>query len=87
MTPNSHEVKVNMSRYRHAGDKGGQDTQLLLILDLGTRWGERSASRPGRALTPGKGPPEPTGKRLVWTHRLEENALPLSRIEPRPTSL
>jgi len=32
---------------------------ILLIHDLGTRWGEWSASRPGRALPPGKGPPVP----------------------------
>jgi hypothetical protein len=34
---------------------GGGKLQLLLILDLGTRWGEWSASRPGSALAPGKG--------------------------------
>jgi hypothetical protein len=28
--------------------------QLLLVLDLDNRWGEWSASRPGRALPPGK---------------------------------
>jgi hypothetical protein len=49
----------------------------------GTRWGEWSASRPGRALPPGKGsryqqysglggPPEP-----VWTQRLEEESFRL----------
>jgi hypothetical protein len=35
--------------------QGEEDIQLLLINDLGTRWGELSASRPGRALAPGKG--------------------------------
>jgi hypothetical protein len=34
---------------------GGEEVYLLLILD--TRWGEWSASRPGRALAPGKGGP------------------------------
>jgi hypothetical protein len=40
--------------------------------------GEWSASRPGRALTPGKGPPVPIGQEAgwapesVWTQRLEE---------------
>jgi hypothetical protein len=41
------------------GGTGGEDAQLLLIQDLGSRRGERSASRPGRALAPGKGPPVP----------------------------
>jgi hypothetical protein len=39
---------------------------LLLILNLGTRWGEWSASRPGRALPPGKGPPVPIGQETGW---------------------
>jgi hypothetical protein len=34
----------------------GDEVQLLLILDLGTRGSERSASRPGCALRPGKDP-------------------------------
>jgi hypothetical protein len=38
----------------------GEEVWLLLIQDLGTRLGEWSASRPGRALPPGKGPPVPT---------------------------
>jgi hypothetical protein len=48
------------------------------LLDLGTRWGEWSASRPGRALPPGKGPPVPIVQEAgwtsepVWTQRLEE---------------
>jgi hypothetical protein len=32
---------------------GVEEVQLLLIIDLGTRWGE-SASRTSRALAPGK---------------------------------
>jgi hypothetical protein len=31
----------------------------LLIFDLDSRWGEWSASRPGHALDPEKGPPVP----------------------------
>jgi hypothetical protein len=37
---------------------GGEEVYLLLIHELGTLdWGERSASRPGRAFTPGKRTP------------------------------
>jgi hypothetical protein len=38
---------------------GGEEVELLLVHDLGTRRGKWSASRPGRALLPGKGPPVP----------------------------
>jgi hypothetical protein len=44
-------------------------------------WGERSASRPGRSLLPGKGPPvlivQEAGwaPEPVWTQRLEEKYL------------
>jgi hypothetical protein len=43
--------------------------------------GEWSASRPGRVLPPGKGPPVPIvqeagrAPELVWTQRLEEKSL------------
>jgi hypothetical protein len=56
---------------------GGEEIYLLLILDLGTIWGEWS-SRPGCALALGKGPLVPTvqeavwAPELVWTQRLEE---------------
>jgi hypothetical protein len=36
---------------------GGKEVQLLLIHDLGTRWGEWSALRHGRAFTPGERTP------------------------------
>jgi hypothetical protein len=42
---------------------GGEE---VLILNLGTRWGEWSASRPGRALPPGKGPPVPIVQKAGW---------------------
>jgi hypothetical protein len=51
--------------------------------------GEWSASRPGRALPPGKGSPVPIVQEAgwapepVWTQRLEEKSLPLPGIEPR----
>jgi hypothetical protein len=60
---------------------GGEEIQLLLILDLDTRWDKWSASRPGRALPPGKGPPVPIvqeagwAPELVWTQRLQEKIL------------
>jgi hypothetical protein len=53
--------------------------------------GEWSASRPGRALAPGKGSPVPIvqeagwAPELVWAKRLEEKILsPLPGIETRP---
>jgi hypothetical protein len=64
---------------------GGEEVQLLLILDLGTRWGWVSASCPGRALAPGKAPPVPTVQETgwapvpVWTKRLEEKSFRLCR--------
>jgi hypothetical protein len=71
----------------------GGEVQLLLILDLGSRWGEWSRSHPGHTLLPGKGPPVPTGQEagwapeLVWTQKLVKNPLPLPGIEPRSSSL
>jgi hypothetical protein len=47
--------------------------------------GERSVSRPGRALPPGKGPPVPIVQEIgwapepVWTQRLEEKSFRLCR--------
>jgi hypothetical protein len=64
---------------------GGEELQLLLIHELGTRGGEWSASRPGHALLPGKGPTVPTAQRAgwapepVWTQRLEEKPFRLCR--------
>jgi hypothetical protein len=54
----------------------GDEVWLLLINDLDTRWG--SASRPGRALSSGKGTPVPIGQEAgwasepVWTQSLDE---------------
>jgi hypothetical protein len=68
---------------------GGEEVKLLLILDLGTRWGEWSASRPSRALAQGKGPLVPTiqeagwASEQVWPQRLEEKSFTLPGIEPR----
>jgi Tfp pilus assembly protein PilX len=51
-----------------------------IALDLSTRRGEWSVSRPNRALPLGKEPPIPIEKEarsaseLAWTHRLEEKS-------------
>jgi hypothetical protein len=51
------------------------------IHDLGTRWGEWSASRPSRALPPEKVPTVPIVQEAgwapepVWTYRLEEKSI------------
>jgi hypothetical protein len=64
--------------------------QLLLILDLGNRWGEWSASRHGRALPPAKEPPGThcTGCWMGPRAGLDTEARgkiisPLPEIEPR----
>jgi hypothetical protein len=62
---------------------GGE--KLLLILDLGSRWGEWSALLPCRALPPGKGPPVPIVQEAawvsepLWTQKLEEKSFRLYR--------
>jgi hypothetical protein len=43
----------------------GQEVQLLLIHDLGTRWGEWSMSSPA-ALSPGKRAPGTTAQETGW---------------------
>jgi hypothetical protein len=55
--------------------------------------GERSASRPGRVLPPGKGSPVPIVQEAgwapepVWTQRLEEKSFaPAGGIEARSSS-
>jgi hypothetical protein len=59
---------------------GGEEVKLLLIHDLGTRWDEWSASRPGRALPPEKRPPVPIVQEAgwapepVWTQRIQEKS-------------
>jgi hypothetical protein len=53
-------VKVKLSHYRHERDMGkriySSNSFMASVL------GEWSASRPGHALAPGKGPPVPTGQ-------------------------
>jgi hypothetical protein len=49
--------KVKQSRYTSWMRLGGEKVQLIFIHDHGTRWGEWTASRPGRAFTPGERTP------------------------------
>jgi hypothetical protein len=66
--------------HTYGGVRGGEEVLLLFIHDLGARWGEWSASRPGRALPSGKEPPvairQETGwaPEPVWTQKLEEKS-------------
>jgi hypothetical protein len=66
-------VKVKPSRYRHAGPR--EKVQLLLIPDFGTRWGERSVSRPGRTLPPRMDPWYPLVRRLGGPQSWSEQTL------------
>jgi hypothetical protein len=76
--------------WRHMGGEKRYNSYSYLTSALDG--GEWSASRPGRALPLGKGPPLPILQEAgwapepVWTQRLEENPLPLSGIEPRSSS-
>jgi hypothetical protein len=49
--------RAKQSRYTPWKRLRGEEVLLLLILDLCTRWGEWSASRPGRFFTPGERTP------------------------------
>jgi hypothetical protein len=81
------DVKIEPCRFRHAGDKG-RWILLLLILDLGTRRCEWSASRPAAFYPRRKDPRYPVyrmGGPQSWSgHRgLRKNPLPLLGIESR----
>jgi hypothetical protein len=52
-----------LSHYTPRGRLVGEDVQLLLILDLGIRWG-CVVSRPGRVSAPGKDPQYTLYRRL-----------------------
>jgi hypothetical protein len=57
--------KVKLSLCHHAGDKGERKYSSYSFLTSALNGGEWSASRPGRALAPGKDPRYPLDKRLV----------------------
>jgi hypothetical protein len=72
-------VEVKLSRYRHAGDKGGKYTSCSFSTSA-LDGGEWSASRPRQRFTRGKEHPVPIGKEagwapeLIWTQRLQETS-------------
>jgi hypothetical protein len=65
---------------RHAGAWKERSYSSYSFLTSALEEGERSASRPGHALAPGKGPLVPIGQEagwtseLVWTQRLVERS-------------
>jgi hypothetical protein len=70
--------RIFSSSYWHAGDKGDRRYSSYSFLTLALDGSQWPASRLGRALLPGKGPPVPIvqeagwASELVWTQRLEE---------------
>jgi hypothetical protein len=46
---------------------GGRGVQLLLILDLGIRWGWMVSVTPRQRFSPGKGPPVPFVQEAGWS--------------------
>jgi hypothetical protein len=81
--------KVKLSRYTPWRRLGGRRYSSYSFLSSALDGGERSASRPGRALPPGKGLPVPTLQEAgwapepVWTQRLEkESSAPVGDRTP-----
>jgi hypothetical protein len=74
------KVKVKQSRYTPWRRLGGEEYSSYSFTTSALDGGEWSASRPGRALSPGKGPPVPIVQEAgwapepVWTQRLEEKS-------------
>jgi hypothetical protein len=68
--------KVKQSRYTPWRRLGGEEYSFYSFTTSALDGGEWSASRPGRALPPGKGPPVPIVQKAawapepVWTQRL-----------------
>jgi hypothetical protein len=73
----NYKVKVKQSLYTLGGERRYSSYSFTTSALDGGEW---SASRPGRALPPGKGPPVPTVQEAgwapepVWTQRLKEKA-------------
>jgi hypothetical protein len=67
---------IILSNYFYNLSKALSLRAMVALLNLGTGWGEWPASRPGRALPPGKEPPVPIGwaPEPVLTQRLEEKS-------------
>jgi hypothetical protein len=69
-----------MSHYTPWRRLGGEEVQLLLILNLGTRWGWVVSIMTQLRFTRGKGPPVPTEQEggwapePVWMQRLEKKS-------------
>jgi hypothetical protein len=69
------------SRYTPWGVCGERRHSSYSFLTSALERGQWSASRPGRALHPGKGPPVPTGPQWrSWRRGQRKNPLPLSEI-------
>jgi hypothetical protein len=66
--------------WRHLGGGGERRYSFYSFLTSALDGGEWSASHPGCAVAPGKGPPVPTGREagwvpeMVWTQWLEEKS-------------
>jgi hypothetical protein len=85
-----HRQTVSKSKAtRHEGAWGERRYRSYSFSTSARDGNEWSASRPGRVLPQGKGPPVPIVQEAgwapepVWTQRLEEKSLPLKGIEPR----
>jgi hypothetical protein len=74
------QKQAKQSRYTPRRRLGERRYSSYLFLTSALDGGEWSASRPGRALAPGKGPPVPIVQEAawapepVWTQRLEEKS-------------
>jgi hypothetical protein len=84
---NSHfHVKAKQSCYTPRRRLGGEEIDLLLIPDLGTRWGWVVSVTPQPRFAPGKGHRVPIVQEAgwasepVWTQRLEEKCFSYSLL-------